>query len=62
MLPWRDALNDQDVAAVLTYVRNSWGNKAPSLKPEDVHPIREETKSRNGSPTPDELLNIPLKD
>lgn len=62
MLPWRDALDDQGVGAVLTYVRSSWGNNAPPVKPEDVKPIREETKSRGGNFTPDELLQIPLKD
>ena len=62
MLPWRDALNDQDLAAVLTYVRNSWGNKAPPVKLEEVKQIREETKSRASNFSPDELLQIPLKD
>src|SRR5690349_18720812 len=49
MLPWRDALTDDDVAAVLTYVRSSWGNKAPALKAEDVKPIREATKDKGGN-------------
>jgi mono/diheme cytochrome c family protein len=62
MVPWRDALNDEAVAAVLTYVRNDWGNKAPPIKPEEVKPVREETKNRAGNFTPDELLQIPLKD
>lgn len=62
MLPWRDALGDQDIAGVLTYVRNSWGNKAPAVNPEQVKAIREETKTRAGNFSPDELLQIPLKD
>ena len=62
MLPWRDALTDADVAAVLTYVRSAWGNKAGLVKPEDVKKIREETKDKGGNWTGDELLAIPLKD
>lgn len=62
MLPWRDALTDNDVAAVLTYVRSAWGNKAPAVKVEDVKKIREETKDKGGNWTGDELLAIPLKD
>ena len=29
MTPFGGLLNDEEVAAVLTYVRNSFGNKAP---------------------------------
>jgi mono/diheme cytochrome c family protein len=29
-------LNDEQVAAVITYVRNAWGNAAPAVKPGDV--------------------------
>jgi mono/diheme cytochrome c family protein len=33
-------LSDQDVAAVLTYVRNSWGNAAPAVSAKDVASLR----------------------
>jgi mono/diheme cytochrome c family protein len=33
-------LNDADVAAVLTYVRSSWGNKAPPITPAIVASVR----------------------
>jgi mono/diheme cytochrome c family protein len=33
---------DEQVAAVLTYVRNSFGNKAPAVKPEQVAALRSE--------------------
>ena len=62
MLPWRDSLTDEDVAAVLTYVRASWGNKAPAVIPDDVKKIREETKSKSGNWTADELLKLPMKE
>ncbi len=61
MLPWRDALNDDDVAAVATYIRNTWGNKAPAVDAALVKQIRGETADRGSSWTAEELLKIPLK-
>lgn len=37
-------LTDQQIADVLTYVRNSFGNKAPAVTPELVKAEREKTK------------------
>ncbi|MDH2184763.1 cytochrome c [Pseudomonas sp. GD03651] len=34
-------LSDQDIAAVLTYVRNSWGNAASEVRQKDVQRARE---------------------
>ncbi|NYT35378.1 cytochrome c [Allopusillimonas soli] len=34
-------LDDQQVADVLTYVRNSWGNQAPAVSAEQVKAVRE---------------------
>ena len=36
MPAFADQLTDEEVAAVLSYERNSWGNQAPPVKPEDV--------------------------
>ncbi|MGJ7507194.1 c-type cytochrome [Variovorax sp. GT1P44] len=36
MPPFRYVLDDTDVAAVLTYVRGSWGNDAPPVMPRDM--------------------------
>ena len=33
-------LNDTEIADVLTYVRNTWGNAAPAVQPEDVTKLR----------------------
>jgi len=41
------ALNDQQVADVLTYIRASWGNNAP---PVDVATVSELRKAHQGSP------------
>lgn len=53
---FRDLLDDRDVAAVLTYVRNAFGNRQPAVKPETVATWRERTKDRSGFWSPDELL------
>jgi mono/diheme cytochrome c family protein len=33
-------LNDSEVAAVLTYIRNSWGNASPAVSPDEVARLR----------------------
>jgi len=40
---WR--LTDEQVANILTYVRNNWGNQAPAISPETVKRIRSELHS-----------------
>ena len=40
MAPYRDILNDADLAAVLTYQRNSWGNDAGIIQPAAVKAAR----------------------
>jgi mono/diheme cytochrome c family protein len=62
MLAWRESLKDDEIAAVLTYVRNTWGNKAPAVDPALVKQIREETREQGGAWTAADLLKIPLKD
>ncbi len=40
MPPYGHVLDDDEVAAVVTYVRNSWGNKAPPVTHHDVNRYR----------------------
>ncbi len=56
MTPFRGLLNDEEIAAVLTYVRNSFGNEASVISPEKVRAIREATSSQSGFYSPEELL------
>jgi mono/diheme cytochrome c family protein len=52
--------DDKNVADVLNYVRNSWGNKAePVITPEFVTKVREEFKAKTDQWTEAELLNFP---
>jgi mono/diheme cytochrome c family protein len=64
MVPWKDLLSDEEIAAVLTYIRQNkeWGNHAPEVTPERVKAVREKIKSRSTSFTPEELKQIPASD
>jgi len=59
MAPWGKVLKDEQVAAVLTYIRNEWGNKAPPISSEFVKNLREQTKDRTTPWTQGELQAIP---
>lgn len=61
MVPWKDLLTDQEIADVLSFVRNSWSNKAPPVKPDQVKKIREETKSHDGYMTVPDLEKVVLQ-
>jgi mono/diheme cytochrome c family protein len=67
-LPWNGSMpafggappldNDENLAAVLTYVRQAWGNKAPPVAPQQVKAVRAETATRTAQWTADELLKV----
>ena len=58
----KDVLKDDQIAAVLTYVRSEWGNKAAPVTPEQVKKIRDAEKARDTAWAPDEVAKIPDKD
>jgi mono/diheme cytochrome c family protein len=53
--------NDEQVGAVLTYVRQQWGNHAAKITPEQVKTIREAIKGHPAPFTPEELEKIPVQ-
>ena len=59
MVPW-NSLSDEDVAAVITYVRGNkeWGNTASAVTPERVAAVRAKIKAHPAAFTADELLKI----
>jgi glucose/arabinose dehydrogenase/mono/diheme cytochrome c family protein len=63
MTPLGGMLKDEEVAAVISFVRQSWGNDLPLVTPADVKRVRNEIKSKQPSIyTPDEILKEhPLK-
>ena len=46
MPPLGGALNDEQIAAVLTYIRREWGNTGSPVDPEDVAEVRGLTRTR----------------
>ena len=56
MTPFENLLTNEEIAAVLTYVRNSFGNDASTVSPETVDKIRKAVSGKEGFYSPDELL------
>ena len=52
------ALPDDDLAAVLTYIRQSWGNKASAITPEQVKAVKAEVGNRTQPWTAEQLNAI----
>jgi len=61
MLPWRESLKDEEISAVLTYVRNAWGNKGPVVDAALVKQVRDQTADHSGAWTAEDLFKVPLK-
>ncbi|MCK9376321.1 MAG: cytochrome c [Syntrophobacterales bacterium] len=40
MPAWKDKLDDRQIAAVVTYIRHAWSNRAPAVTPAMVGAIR----------------------
>lgn len=59
MPPWEKALTDKQIAAVLTYIRQEWGNKAEPIAPEQIATARKEFKDRTESWTAADILAVP---
>ena len=56
MTAFRDLLKDDELAAVLTFVRNTWGNESSVISADTVKRIRAETSGRTTFWHPDDLL------
>jgi len=56
MTPFAALLNDEEIASVLTYVRNSFGNKAPVVTAAKVKKVRAATAAKKDFYTPEKLL------
>jgi mono/diheme cytochrome c family protein len=49
VMPQHSFLRDEDVARVLTYIRQSFGNKASTIQPEEVAKVRRALNVRTTS-------------
>jgi mono/diheme cytochrome c family protein len=56
MTAFKAILKDEEIAAVLTFVRNTWGNQASMVTPDQVKAVREVTRDVQMFIKPEELL------
>ena len=56
MTPFKGLLTDEEIAAVLTYVRNAFGNTASPVTPDAVAAVRAATANQQELYTADDLL------
>ena len=55
MTPFEGMLNDDEMAAVLTYIKNAFGNKGAPILKEDVKKLRDKIADKKGFYSPQEL-------
>jgi mono/diheme cytochrome c family protein len=60
MPPHADVYNDEELGAILSYVRQAFGNHAGMIKPEEMTAIRKAVAAHPGPFTSAELQAIPL--
>jgi putative membrane-bound dehydrogenase-like protein len=58
LMPSMKAIEDKEVAEILTFVRGRWGNEGETVSSKTVEKIRAETKGRNHPWTEEELSNL----
>ena len=58
-MPAMGFFGNQDIAAILTYIRTTWGKPSDPVTPDTISKIRTQTRERNDSWTIQELLNFP---
>ncbi len=56
MPPHKDSLKDDQIADIISYVRNSWGNKGSSVTKEQIAAMRKATSKREVMWKADQLL------
>ncbi|SHF69284.1 putative membrane-bound dehydrogenase domain-containing protein [Fodinibius roseus] len=57
-MPPMKTLSDEDLADILTYIRNRWGNGAGPISPEAIDSVRGETTGRDHPWTRQELSGV----
>lgn len=55
------AFSDDELAAVLTYIRHSFGNKATPITAEQVKAVKTQVGNRTQPFTPEEVMQVPEK-
>lgn len=57
-MPALGVLDDEQIATVLTYIRNEWGHAYPPVSTNAVKKVRDQTADRSDAWTQEELLKI----
>lgn len=60
MPAWGKSMNDRQIAGVLTYIRQEWGNAAGPISPEQVSAVRKEQEARAKPWSQGELKALPV--
>ena len=58
-MPAMGFFDDKDIAAILTYIRDTWGKPSQPATPKTISLIRVQNRDRADSWTIEELLNAP---
>ena len=58
MPPLKMFLTDEEVAAVLTYIRGAWDNDASAVTPQEVSLVRAATKERSAAWSSEDLKDV----
>jgi mono/diheme cytochrome c family protein len=58
-MPYDEKQKAEHIAAIISYIRHEFGNKASAVTPEHVEKVREEIKGRNTYYSPEELKAAP---
>ena len=58
MQAWATVFSDSKMSDIMTYLRQSWGNKANEVKPEEVTAARAKFAAKTGTYSEAELLKI----
>jgi putative membrane-bound dehydrogenase-like protein len=59
VMPGHSYLSDDQLASVLTFIRQSWGNSESAIDKKQVERIRQQSQGRSSIWSPDELEKLP---
>ncbi len=57
MPPWKSSLSDEEMAALLTYIRTAWDNEASAVTENEIQLIRQATSGRKQAWSYEELVD-----
>lgn len=58
VMPAHSYLSDDQLASILTFIRQSWGNSASAIDQKEVERIRKQSQGHSGTWSPEELRKV----